>query len=92
VQGVVKALVIAVGLGLAGAAGAEVQTLQGEGQNDVAACAAAKYSGLEMVRRINSQTVQDKYGVSSYGQCQCEPPLPSGKRWCSVDMVYQKTT
>ena len=91
VKAVVKAFVIVAGLGLAQVAAADVQTLQGEGQNDVAACTAAKYSGQEMLRRINSQTIEAKYDVQSYGQCQCEPPLPSGKRWCSIDMYYSKT-
>jgi hypothetical protein len=86
----IKAGVVALGLMAAGAASAEITTLQGEGSNDVAACTAAKQSGQEMLRRINAQTIQDKYEVDSYSQCACEPPLPSGARWCSVDMYYSK--
>jgi hypothetical protein len=70
---------------------ADVTTHQGEGANDTAACTAAKHSGQEMIRNMNMKSIRARYEVTGYGQCSCEPPFSSGKRWCSIDMYSRQT-
>jgi hypothetical protein len=86
----VKILSLALGVMAFGAASADVSTMQGSGSNDTAACTAAKQSGQSMISNMNMKSIQARYEISGYGDCQCEPPLSSGTRWCAVDMYYRR--